>query len=114
MFILLPIFAFILKLLFYRRGPFTHHLVFGFYYYSFLFTVFSIIVLVNMVWEIPDWIDWLVAISTFLYLLIAIKRFYGQGYFLSFFKTCVATFVYMTFVIPIAMGIMVAGAFLFY
>ncbi len=114
MFILLPIFAFILKLLFYRRGPFTHHLVFGFYYYSFLFTVFSIIVLVNMVWEIPDWIDWLVAISTFLYLLIAIKRFYGQGYFLIFFKTCVATFVYMTFVIPIAMGIMVAGAFLFY
>jgi len=114
MFILLPIFAFILKLLFFRRGPFTHHLVFSFYYYSFLFTVFSIIVIVNFVWKIPDWIDWLVAMSTFFYLLLAIKRFYGQGYFLSFFKTCVATFVYITFVIPIAIGVMIAGAFLFY
>ena len=114
MFILLPIFAFILKLLFFRRGPFTHHLVFSFYYYSFLFTVFSIIVIVNYVQEIPDWIDWLVALSTFFYLLFAIKRFYGQGYFLSFFKTCVATFVYITFVTPIAIGVMIAGAFLFY
>jgi hypothetical protein len=114
MFILLPIFAFILKLLFFRRGPFAHHLVFSFYYYSFLFTVFSIIVIVNMVREIPDWIDWLVALSTFFYLLIAIKRFYGQGYFFSFFKTCVATFIYTIFVIPIAIGIMIAGAFLFY
>ena len=114
MFILLPIFAFILKLLFFKRGPFTHHLVFSFYYYSFLFTVFSIIVIVNYVQEIPDWIDWLVALSTFFYLLFAIKRFYGQGYFLSFFKTCVATFVYITFVTPIAIGVMIAGAFLFY
>jgi len=114
MFILLPIFAFILKLLFFRKGPFTHHLVFSFYYYSFLFTVFSIIVIVNFAWEIPDWIDWLVALSTFFYLLLAIKRFYGQGYFLSFFKTCVATFVYITFVVPIAIGVMIVGAFMFY
>jgi len=114
MFILLPIFAFILKLLFFRKGAFTHHLVFSFYYYSFLFTVFSIIVIVNFAWKIPDWIDWLVALSTFFYLLLAIKRFYGQGYFLSFFKTCVATFVYITFVVPIAIGVMIAGAFLFY
>ena len=114
MFILLPIFAFILKLLFFRRGPFTHHLVFSFYYYSFLFTVFSIIVIVNFVWEIPDWIDWLVALSTFFYLFLAIKRFYGQGFFFSFFKTCVATFVYAIFVVPIAIGVMIAGAFMFY
>jgi hypothetical protein len=114
MFIVLPIFAFILKILFFRRGPFAHHLVFSFYYYSFLFTVFSIIAIVNMIWEIPDWIDWLVAISTFLYLLIAIKRFYGQGYFLSFFKTSVATFVYMIFVVPIALIVMSLGAFFFY
>ena len=114
MFVLLPIFAFILKLLFFRRGTFAHHLVFSFYYYSFLFTVFSIIVLVNFAWGVPDWIDWLVAFSTFFYLVIAIKRFYGHGYFLSFFKTCVATFVYLIFVIPIAIGIMMASAFLFY
>jgi len=114
MFVLLPMFAFILKILFFRRGSFAHHLVFSFYYYSFLFTVFSLIVLANFAWENPDWIDWLVALSTFLYLLIAIKRFYGQGYFLSFIKTSMATFVYMIFVVPIALTIMSIGAFLFY
>jgi len=46
-----------------------------------LFTVFSIIVIVNFVWKIPDWIDWLVAMSTFFYLLLAIKRFYGKDIF---------------------------------
>jgi len=114
MFILLPIFAFILKLLFYRRGPFTHHLVFSFYYYSFLFTVFTIIALINFIWELPGWIVLLVSFSTFIYLFIAIKKFYNQGYFLTFFKTSVATFVYTIFVIPIAIGVMIAGAFLFY
>ncbi len=114
MLLLLPIFAFILKLLFFRRGPFAYHLVFSFYYYSFLFTVFSIIVVANFIWEVPDWIDWLVSISTFLYLLIAIKRFYGQGYFVSFIKTGLATFVYMIFVVPIALIVMSIGAFLFY
>ncbi len=114
LFILLPIFAMILKLFFWRRGTFAHHLVFSFYYYSFLFTVLSIILISNLIWEVPDWIDWLVMSSTFFYLFFAIKRFYRQGYFVSFFKTCVATFVYMTFVIPIAIGVMMAGAFMFY
>ncbi len=68
MFILLPIFAFILKLFFYRRGHFSHHLVFSFYYFSFLFTVFSLILIANFIWEIPDWIDWLIVLSTFFYL----------------------------------------------
>ncbi len=75
MFILLPIFAFILKLFFFRRGSFAHHLVFGFYYLSFLFTVFSIILLVNFIWEIPDWIDWLIVFSTYFYLFLAIKNY---------------------------------------
>ena len=43
LFILLPIFAMILKLFFWRRGTFAHHLVFSFYYYSFLFICLYII-----------------------------------------------------------------------
>ena len=37
LFFLLPIFAMLLKLFFWRRGRFAHHLVFSFYYFSFLF-----------------------------------------------------------------------------
>ena len=51
---------------------------------------------------IPDWIDFLVAASTFIYLFIALKRFYGQGWFLSYFKCSVATFAFMLIVTPIA------------
>lgn len=114
MFILLPIFAMILKLFFWRRHPFAHHLVFSFYYYSFLFTVFTIIVLTKLIWEIPDWINWLIVFSTFFYLFLAIKNFYKQSYFVSFFKTSIITFTYMLFIMPIAIGVMMVGAFLFY
>jgi len=114
LFFLLPIFALILKVLYYRKGRYAHHLVFGFYYFSFLFTVFSIIFGVNLIWDIPDWIDWLVALSTFIYLFFALKRFYGQGWFLSFFKVCVTTFTFMMIIIPTAAVIIGLIAFMFY
>jgi len=114
LFVLLPIFAMLLKLFFWRRGSFAHHLVFSFYYYSFLFTVLCIILLANFIWDVPDWVGFLIMLSTFFYLFLAIKHFYKQGVFVSFFKTCVITFMYMIFVMPIAIGVMMAGAFLFY
>jgi len=115
MFILLPIFAFILKLLYYRKGRFAHHLVFSFYFFSFLFTVFSVLMLCNFIWDnFPGWIMTLVMLSTFFYLFIAVKRFYGQGWFLSFFKSSVTTFVFLMFVIPFATGIMALMALLTY
>ena len=114
LFILLPIFALILKLLFFRRGQYAHHLVFSFYFFSFLFTVFSIILLVNYIHDISNWIDALVVMSTFVYLFLAIKQFYGQGWFVSFFKSGLATFVYLLFVIPIAIVIISLVGFYFY
>ena len=115
LFILLPIFAFILKLLFYKRGTYSHHLVFSFYFFSFLFTVFSLITIANWIWEdFPRWINWLLILSTFFYLLIAVKRFYKQGWFLSYFKTSLATFVYFMFVIPIAIVIIGLVSFMYY
>ena len=114
LFVLLPIFAFILKLLFYKRGRYAHHLVFSFYFFSFLFTVFSLILIVNNFFEVPNWIDWLLVMSTFFYLFVAIKRFYNHGWFLSFIKTAISTFVYLMFVIPIAVIIIGLISFLFY
>ncbi len=114
LFVLLPVFALILKLFFWRRGSFAHHLVFSFYYFSFLFVVLGTILFVNYFVEVPDWIDWIVALSTYFYLLMAIKKFYKQGYILSFIKTGMVTFIYLIFVMPIAIGIMVTTSFLFY
>ncbi|HKK12734.1 MAG TPA: DUF3667 domain-containing protein [Flavobacteriaceae bacterium] len=115
MFFLLPIFAFILKIFYFRRGRFSHHLVFSFYFFSFLFTVFSILVLTNLIWEsFPGWITTLVVFSTFFYLFLAVKHFYGQGWFLSFFKSNMVSFTFFVFVIPLAVVIMAVMAFLFY
>lgn len=114
LFVLLPIFALILKLFFWRRGSYSHHLVFSFYYFCFIFMVLSLIIIFNVFLEIPDWIDWLVAMSTLIYLLLAIKNFYNQGYILSFFKTGTITFIYLMIVLPIALTIMAVASFLYY
>jgi len=114
LFVLLPIFALFLKLFFWRRGSYSHHLVFSFYFFSYLFVVMSLILIVNFIWKIPNWIDWMVMLSTYLYLLIAVKKFYGQGFFVSFIKTGLVTFIYLMLVLPIALTIMVGASFLYY
>jgi len=53
-------------------------------------------------------------LSAYLYLLLAVKHFYRQGYILSFFKTGIVTFIFLLFVLPIALSVMVAASFLFY
>ena len=116
MFFLLPIFALLLKIFYFRkkRGTYAHHLVFSFYYFSFLFTVFSFIFGLNRFYEIPDWIDWLIALSTFFYLVIAIIRFYRQNWVLSFFKTSLISIGFLLIVIPFSIAILLFFSFLFY
>lgn len=115
LFVLLPIFAMILKVFFWRRGTFAHHLVFSFYYFSFLFVTMSIVLAVNyFVVDIPDWIDWLIVMSTFFYLVFAMRTFYQQGFIISFIKASISSFIYMMFVVPVALFIVFVLAFLFY
>ena len=114
LFFLLPIFALILKILYYKKGKYAHHLVFSFYFFSFLFTTFSFIVGLNLIWDIPDYIDWLIAFSTFVYLMIALRKFYGQGWFLSWLKGSIDTFTFMAIIVPVAAFIIGMFAFLFY
>tara|TARA_R110002096_G_scaffold40505_5_gene110043 strand:+ start:12626 stop:13726 length:1101 start_codon:yes stop_codon:yes gene_type:complete len=114
MFFLLPIFALFLKLFYRKSGSYAHHLVFSFYYFSFLFTVFSIIISINFIYDIPDWIDWLIGISTFIYLLKALRVFYQQGRFKTFFKGSIVTFLFLSFVAPLTALILGMFAFMFY
>jgi len=114
LFFLLPIFAFILKLLFFLKGRYSHHLVFSLYYFSYLFMAFSIVLGVNLIWDMPDFIDWLIVLSTNLYLFLALRNFYKQGWFLSFLKNGIVTFTFMSIVIPTAIVFIGFIAFLFY
>ncbi len=114
LFFLLPIFALILKILFYKRGSYVHHLVFSLYFFSFLFTAFCILYLLNLIRDIPDWIDWILFCSTFFYLMIAVKRFYRQGWFLSWLKSGLTTFMFLIFIAPLVILIALGFSFMFY
>ena len=90
MFFLLPIFALLLKIFYHRKGRYAHHLVFSFYLFSFLFAVMAILLGINRwLFDIPNWIDFLIILSTFFYFLIGVKRFYGESWFISFLKSSV-------------------------
>lgn len=114
LFILLPIFAFILKLFFWKKGNYPLHLVFSFYHFSFLFVIFSIALLFNFAFEISIWLNSILVLLTFIYLFLGIKIFYHQKFITGFFKTSLIVFVYSIFVLPIALGIMIVASFLLY
>lgn len=115
MFILLPIFALILKLFYFRKGRFAYHLVFSFYFFAFIFTMFSLLVIIELIWKsLPGWIITLVMFSIFFYLFLGLKYFYGQGYLKSFIKSSAVVFVFLSIVLPFAFAIMGLMAFLFY
>lgn len=113
MFFLLPIFAIILKIFYFNRGRYAHHLVFSFYFFSFLFTVFSILLAVNrFIVEIPWYVNLLVALSTFIYFYLAILHFYRRHWFFTFIKANIITFIFLMMVIPFSAVIIGLVAFI--
>lgn len=130
MFFLLPLFALILKLFYYKRGRYTHHLVFSFYFFSFLFTVFSIIFAINLFIDyyqpnpgvidssnveysngIPGWINALIVLSTYIYFYIALLNFYKRNWFFTLIKSGVITFIFLMMVLPLAFTLLASFSF---
>jgi hypothetical protein len=114
MFILLPIYALLLNLLFLKRGHFAIHLVFSFYFFSFLFTIFSLILLANLLYPLPNWLDWTIILSPAIYLIIALMRFYEQGFIKIFLKTMILSFLYLLFIMPTSFAILALVSFFIY
>ncbi len=77
-FLLLPVFALILKL-FYRRVHFVRHLIFSIYMHSFIFVVLIVIVLLGFILNnLASWPILIVLLTIPVYLIIAMKNFFGQ------------------------------------
>lgn len=96
LFVSLPFFALLLKLLYIRRKEFYYsdHAIFTLYHYIFSFLILLLFFIMNKVEELTGWgflstLGLLIFFSGGLYLLIAMKRFYGQ----SWKKTLVKFFV---------------------
>ncbi|MFD0862295.1 DUF3667 domain-containing protein [Sungkyunkwania multivorans] len=114
MFFLLPVFAMILKIFYLRRGRFAHHMVFSFYYFTFMFVTLSFLVLCNLLFDMPGWIQVLIILSTFIYLWLSMRYFYKQNYFLTWIKASMVTFIYLMFVLPLSVTAMIFISFVLY
>ncbi|PSQ85460.1 MAG: hypothetical protein BRD30_10665 [Bacteroidetes bacterium QH_2_63_10] len=96
MFLMLPIFAFLLKLLYIRRGRlYVEHLIFSLHVHAFAFFAFTVGLLLgetNSGWlrTAADWIE----LSPLLYLVFAMSHVYEQGFIKSTIKVLFLLFVY--------------------
>lgn len=114
LFILLPIFALLLKIFFYRKGAYSHHLVFSFYFLSFLFFIFILLLVVNQFIMLSTWMNWIIICSTGLYFLFAIRKFYCTSWWVCIFKSGVLSVTYLLFLIPFALVLVSLYGFLVY
>jgi hypothetical protein len=105
LFIFLPIFTLFLKLIYVRRkNTYVDHLIFVFHTQTIFFMLFSIYFLIALFGAKPQ--IW-VFISLFLiYLLIAMRKFYQQGYVKTLIKFLMLNFIY---IIMGSIGVLLVG-----
>lgn len=90
-FVLLPIFAFILKLLYIRRGRYyAEHFVFALHVHALTFIAFIVMFLIG-----NAMVNWWLFLGIMIYVWLAMKRVYGQGWFRTSAKYFTLGFAYM-------------------
>ncbi len=114
MFLLMPLFAMFLKIFYWKRGNFAHHMVFSFYFFTFLFTSFCLIILANMLFDVPIWLEVLITFSYLLYLILALRNFYRSSWLGAFLKANLISFVFTPFIWPVTFVGIVFMAFMLY
>jgi len=98
----IPLFAFVLKILYIRRHIFyIDHLIYALHIHTFLYTAVMLIVLATMGLNRiapPTLGGWIIALLWILFVVqifLSIRRVYRQGWFMSTLKFFVGGFVYM-------------------
>jgi hypothetical protein len=114
MFLLMPLFALLLKIFYWKSGNFAHHMVFSFYFFTFIFTTYSLILVANKIIDVPLEIQIMINLSFNIYLFIALRNFYRGSWFGSILKSGVMSFIYMLFILPLASVGIVFMAFMLY
>ena len=98
----IPLFAFVLKILYIRRHIFyIDHLIYALHIHTFLYTGVMLIVLATMGLNRiapPALAGWIIALLWILFVVqifLSIRRVYRQGWFMSTLKFFVGSFVYL-------------------
>jgi len=96
MFLLVPIFAWLLYLYFSRHYSFyVEHLVFSIYLHGIIFLILSTKLLTNVI-GFMGWSNYVFYIAIFLYGLIGMKQFYKHSWFKTIFYALIILLVYVT------------------
>lgn len=83
MFLMLPVFALMLKVLHLGSGRYyVEHFVFALHYHAFAFTLYTLMLVLDWIPVLPS----LLGLWVLLYLPIAMKRVYRHGWILTLFK----------------------------
>jgi hypothetical protein len=94
-FIFLPIFTLFLRFVYIRRKyTYVEHLIFVFHTQTVFFIMLTIFFLIGLFAGYES-IYWVFPLLFLIYLLIAMKKFYQQGYFKTFIKFCFLNFVFV-------------------
>ena len=104
LFILLPFFTLFLKLYYIRRKyTYVDHLIFVFHTQTVFFMLFTIFMLFEIFGLNPPL--WIFTILFLLYLVLAMKNFYQQGYFKTIAKFMLLNFSY--FIVAVMGGVII-------
>ena len=105
MFFLLPVYALILAVLYWRqRRYYIEHLVFGMHVHSFLFIIVTLMLIASLT---PmgaagqGWTQGVLGLAVFAYPIIALRRFYGNGWFFTLVKAFVLGTLYFAISVPL-------------
>lgn len=105
LFIFLPIFTIFLKLFYVRRKyTYVDHLIFVFHTQTVLFMLLTIITFIDIFVTTKSW--WIFIIIFLMYLFLAMKKFYQQGFFKTFIKFLLLNIFYFFMA---SIGIVVVG-----
>jgi hypothetical protein len=110
-FLLLPIYALVFKLLYRKQKRFyVDHVIYMMHLQSFVYVIIIIMMLIAM-FITPaarEWWSRIAIMATFIYLIISLRKVYGQSWFKTVVKSFIATF-YVLFSTVIFIALVMLG-----
>ena len=90
-----PVLALLLSVFYWKRKlHFICHLVFSVHIHSFVFLLNILLVTMSFLYHLPGWVFGISILGGNVYIYMALKRLYGQGYLKTFVKFLVLGGVY--------------------
>ena len=110
MFFLLPVYALILAVLYWRKKRYyIEHLVFGMHVHSFLFIIVTLMLIASitpMGAAGQGWTQGILGLVVFAYPIIALRRFYRNGWFFTLVKAFMLGILYLPIAGPSTMVVL--------